>query len=102
ERGEALEEPREPRLLPHQLDIGDPPGHIHEVERSVAHDLVRDAQVAAARVPGLRTLHVALSPPEQVEPSPATRPCAPALWARGSSRRRRTRGTAGAAASVAS
>ena len=40
--------------LPHQLDVRDEPGHEQDVERTVADALVRDAQVAALRVLGLR------------------------------------------------
>ena len=35
------------RLLPHQLEMGDPPLDPDEVERPVADDLVSDVEVAA-------------------------------------------------------
>jgi len=63
ERRESLQEARVIGLVPHELDIRDPARHVHEVERSLADHLVRDADVAAARVPGLRTLHVATRSP---------------------------------------
>jgi len=51
EGGEALEEVRHRRLLPHQLDVRDPAGHVDEVARPLARHLVGDVEVAASRVP---------------------------------------------------
>ena len=50
ERAEPLEDPRAPRMLPVDLEVREEPGHEDEVERPVARDLVRDADVAAPRV----------------------------------------------------
>ncbi len=50
ERREAVEVPRHPRLIPVVLDLRDPGGHVHDVDRAVADDLVGDVEIAAARV----------------------------------------------------
>ena len=55
ERGEPEEEARERGLLPEVLEVRDPAHHEHEVERAVAHDLVGDVDVAAARVAHARS-----------------------------------------------
>src|SRR5205085_3605513 len=50
ERGEPLEEPARERILPHHVDVRDPPGDEDEIERTVAEDLIGDVDVAALRV----------------------------------------------------
>ena len=74
EGGQPLEDRREHRCFPSQLQVGDEPGDEDDVERPRAHDLVGDAEVAAARVscrrshasarPGLRSETVP-DPPRQ-------------------------------------
>jgi hypothetical protein len=54
EGGEPLEEVRHGRVVPHELDVRDPTGHVDEVARSLADDLVGNVHVAALRVAGLR------------------------------------------------
>ncbi len=50
EGGEAAQEPRDLRLLPDQLDVGDEPGDEHEVQRPLAVDLVGNAGPGGIRV----------------------------------------------------
>src|SRR5262249_48714601 len=52
EGGEALEEVRHRRLLPHQLDVRDPARNVDEVARPLARHLIGDVEIAAPRVPG--------------------------------------------------
>ena len=57
ERGEPLEEARERRELPLQLQVRDEPEDEHEVDRPVADDLVGDRGVARGGVLGGRSAH---------------------------------------------
>ena len=50
ERRRSARRTRRAPVLPEQLDVRDAPGHVDEVERPVADDLVGDADVAAPRV----------------------------------------------------
>ena len=54
ERGELVEEARDPRVRPLQVQVRDEARHEHEVERTVADDLVGDVDLTALRVVGLR------------------------------------------------
>ena len=51
---QPLKEPGRSRFFPHELDVGDPPGKEHQVQRSIAPDLVGDVDVTTLGVPGLR------------------------------------------------
>ena len=53
ERREPVQEALRPRLSPPDLEVIDPVGQEHQVERTVADDLVRDVQIVGARVLGL-------------------------------------------------
>src|SRR5829696_1137008 len=57
ERGETLEEPRRHGLLPQGVDVEDPVRDEDQVARSVAYYVVREVEVAVARVSGLRCRH---------------------------------------------
>ncbi len=58
ERREVREEPREPRLRPHLLDVRDPAHHEQDVDWAVAEHLVRDVDaVGGLRVAGLGDVH---------------------------------------------
>jgi hypothetical protein len=50
---EPVEERRDPRLPPLLVDVIQPLVDEQEIDRPVAHDLVRDVCVTALRVPGL-------------------------------------------------
>ena len=52
ELAEPTEKTGEGRLGPEAIEMRDPPHHEHEVDRSVADDLIRDVDVAAVRVVG--------------------------------------------------
>ena len=58
---EPAEEARVARLLPRQLEVGDPARDKDEVERAVADDLIGDVDVAAPGVARLRRLRTAYS-----------------------------------------
>jgi hypothetical protein len=42
ERGEAFEEERPVRVVPHQVDVGPDAGGVDEIDGTVAHDLIGD------------------------------------------------------------
>src|SRR5262249_35192845 len=54
EGGEAVEEGRHRRLLPHQLDVRDPSRNVAEVGPPRARLLIGDVEIAPPRVPRLR------------------------------------------------
>jgi hypothetical protein len=66
QRGKPAVEGREPRIFPAGLEGADPAVDEHEVDRPVAHDLVRDPDVVASGVPDVaqqaRARAVALRP----------------------------------------
>src|SRR5205823_11406522 len=60
EGGEPLEEARQRRLLPRQLDVRHPARDEDEIQRPFADDLVGDVDVAAAGEAGLRSHEASL------------------------------------------
>jgi hypothetical protein len=60
ERGQSLQESRE-RDLPPVLDVRDPAVHEDEVERTLAHDLVGEMNIAAPGVAGLGSMMLPVS-----------------------------------------
>jgi len=62
ERRKVAERSGLPGLFPHQLDVRHEARHVDEIERPIADDLVRDAQVAALRILGLRNVHATRLP----------------------------------------
>src|SRR5438477_6479078 len=68
ERREPTVEGGHSRHLPGELNVRDEAGYVHDVEGSVACDLVGDADVAAARVTGLGVHgHILTGSLDQVE-----------------------------------
>jgi hypothetical protein len=57
ERRQPVEPRPHPAVFPHQLNVRDPAGDEHQVDRAVTADAVRDMDVAALRVPSLRYVH---------------------------------------------
>src|SRR5437016_5450939 len=55
ERGEAGKKPRVAWLFPRDLHVRDEAGHHHQVDRTVADDLMRDADLPALGIPRLWT-----------------------------------------------
>jgi hypothetical protein len=87
ERGEPLEEVRESGQLPDVGQMRDPSEHENDVDPTVAHDLVGDVDLAAARVPSPRehcesgqsrgAAEALRGPSPQAGFAPATTNCSP-------------------------
>ena len=60
---EALVEPSNSRVFPTEFDVADPTRREHEVDGTVANDLVGDVEVAALCVARLGHLHATRLPP---------------------------------------
>src|SRR3954447_15381703 len=54
---ESLEKARCLRKVPCGLEVGLSPSEDHDVVRAGTMDLVRDPEIAAPRIPGLRSIH---------------------------------------------
>ncbi len=59
---------RDRRLLPSRFETVQQSRHLHKIDRTLAHDLIRDPQVAAAGVKRIRRLHTTetTTPPERL------------------------------------
>ena len=58
ERGQAPQEPLDPRLVPHALDVRDPSEYEDQIDGAVAQYLIRDVDaIGGLRVLGLGGIH---------------------------------------------
>jgi hypothetical protein len=57
EGGQMLEKSCTVLESPGELDVMEPSGDVHQIRRSLTHNLIGDAQIAALRVPRLRNIH---------------------------------------------
>ena len=69
ERRQSLDEARQRPEVPHGLDVAEPPGNEHDVDRPVANDLVGHVLVADACVSGLGPQH----DPQYAQVAPVSR-----------------------------
>ena len=57
ERRDVSQHPSERRVLPRHLEVGDPAGHVHDVDRPLTQHLIGNADIAGVRIERLRCLH---------------------------------------------